>query len=68
MAPSFNSLRSANYGRQVLVALVKFWLQKRGVGRFRMLNPQGRGLAEDFYPEVRGAGTEDDSRELREAE
>ena len=53
--------------RQALVASLKFWLQKRGLGRFRMLNPQGRRLAEDYYWEVCGAGPEDGGREPRKA-
>ena len=31
---------------------LKFWLQKKGLGHFRMLNPQGRRLAEDYYAEI----------------
>jgi hypothetical protein len=48
-ASSLNFLRSAQYGLQVLMVSLKFWLQKRGLGRFRMLNPQGRKLFEDYY-------------------
>jgi glycosyltransferase involved in cell wall biosynthesis len=53
-ASSLNFARSAKYGLQVLWVALKFWLQKKGLGRFRMLNPQGRRLAEDYYTEVRG--------------
>jgi glycosyltransferase involved in cell wall biosynthesis len=52
-ASSLNFLHSAKYGLQVLVVSLKFWLQKKGLGRFRMLNPQGRRLAEDYYQEVK---------------
>jgi glycosyltransferase involved in cell wall biosynthesis len=51
-ASSLNFSRSAKYGLQVLVVSLKFWLQKRGLGHFRMLNPQGRRLAEDYYTEI----------------
>ena len=52
-ASSLNFLRSAKYGLQVLVVSLKFWLEKKGLGRFRMLNPRGRRLAEDYYQEVK---------------
>ena len=51
-ASSLNFSRSAKYGRQVLVVSLKYWLQKRGLGRFRLLNPQGRKLSEDYYTEI----------------
>jgi glycosyltransferase involved in cell wall biosynthesis len=51
-ASSLNFSRSGKYGLQVLVVSLKFWLQKRGLGHFRMLNPQGRKLAEDYYTEI----------------
>jgi hypothetical protein len=51
-ASSLNFSRCAKYGLQVLVVVLKFWLQKRGLGRFRLLNPQGRKLSEDYYTEV----------------
>jgi len=51
-ASSLNFFRSAKYGLQVLVLALKFWLQKKGLGRFRMLNPQGRKLSEDYYTEI----------------
>jgi glycosyltransferase involved in cell wall biosynthesis len=51
-ASSLNFSRSTKYGLLVLWVSLKFWLQKRGLGRFRMLNPQGRRLAEDYYTEV----------------
>jgi len=51
-ASSLNFSRSAKYGLQVLVVALKFWLQQRGLGHFRMLNPQGRRLSEDYYTEI----------------
>jgi glycosyltransferase involved in cell wall biosynthesis len=51
-ASSLNFSRSAKYGLQVLVVSLKFWLQKRGLGRFRFLNPHGRNLVEEYYQEV----------------
>jgi glycosyltransferase involved in cell wall biosynthesis len=57
-ASSLNFRRSAQYGLQLLVVMLKFWLQKHRLGRFRMLNPQGRKLAEDYYAEVTDAQPE----------
>ncbi len=54
-ASSLNFSRSAKYGLQVLAVLLKFWLQKNGLGSFRMLNPQGRKLSEDYYTEITDA-------------
>ncbi len=51
-ASSLNFSRSAQYGLQVLVLTVKFWLQKHGLGHFRLLSPQGRTLSEDYYTEI----------------
>jgi len=51
-ASSLNFSRSAKYGLQVLVVALKFWLQKKGLGHFRLLNPQGRKLSEDYYTEI----------------
>lgn len=51
----------------MLEASLKFCFQKRGLGSFRMLNPYGRGLAEDYNQEVCGAGAEDDRGEPRNA-
>jgi hypothetical protein len=51
-ASSLNFWRSAKYGLQVLVLSLKFWLQKNGLGRFRMLNPGGRTLSEEYYTEI----------------
>jgi glycosyltransferase involved in cell wall biosynthesis len=57
-ASSLDFSRSAKYGFQVLVVLLKFWLQKHGLGHFRMLTPQGRKLVEDYYQEVQGSTVE----------
>lgn len=54
-ASSLNFSRSAKYGLQVLVLTLKFWLQKHGLGHFRLLSPQGRTLSEDYYTEVNDA-------------
>jgi glycosyltransferase involved in cell wall biosynthesis len=62
-ASSLNFSRSAKYGLQVLMVSLKFWLQKRGLGHFRILNPQGRRLAEDYYTEVSRASPQGDSSE-----
>ena len=51
-ASSLTFSRSAKYGLQVLWVTLKFWLQKHRLGRFRMLNPQGRRLEEDYYEEI----------------
>ncbi len=51
-ASSLNFSRSAQYGFQVLVLTLKFWLQKHGLGHFRLLSPQGRTLSEDYYTEI----------------
>ena len=51
-ASSLNFWRSAKYGLQVLVVALKLWLQKKGLGRFRLFNPQGRRLVEDYYQEI----------------
>ena len=55
-ASSLNFSRSAKYGVQVLVVSLKFWLQKKGLGHYRLLNSQGRKLSGDYYSEVTGAG------------
>ena len=52
-ASSLNFSRSAKYGLQVLWVSLKFRLQKMGLGHFRMLNPQGRRLSEDYYTEIK---------------
>lgn len=51
-ASSLNFSRSTKYGLQVLVVALEFWLQKHGLGHFRLLNPQGRKLVDDYYQEV----------------
>jgi glycosyltransferase involved in cell wall biosynthesis len=54
-ASSLNFTRSLKYGLQVLWVSLRFWLQKKGLGRFDLFNPQGRRLSEDYYTEVSGA-------------
>jgi hypothetical protein len=61
-ASSLNFSRSAKYGLQVLAVLLKFWLQKKGLGSFRMLNPQGRKLSEDYYTEITEAPPQESRR------
>jgi glycosyltransferase involved in cell wall biosynthesis len=51
-ASSINFSRSVNYGLHVLVVSLKFRLQKMGLGRFRLLNSEGRKLLERYYDEV----------------
>jgi glycosyltransferase involved in cell wall biosynthesis len=43
-ASSINFRRSVTYGLQVLSTTLKFALQKAGIARFRLFNPQGRRL------------------------
>ncbi len=42
----------SKYGLQVMWVTLQYWLEKRGLGHFRMLNPQGRRLPEDYYREI----------------
>ncbi|RJR35929.1 MAG: glycosyltransferase family 2 protein [Deltaproteobacteria bacterium] len=48
-ASSINFPRSVKYGLGVLVTSLKFFLQKRGWGQFRIFSPAGRGLLETAY-------------------
>lgn len=52
-ASSINFARSVKYGLGVLATSLKFRLQKMGLGKFRIFNPQGRRLFEDYYHEVK---------------
>lgn len=56
-ASSLNFSRSAKYGVQVLWVATKFWLQKNGLGRFRMFSPQTREAVENYYHEVKAASS-----------
>ncbi len=56
-ASSLNFSRSAKYGLQVLWVSLKYWLQKKGLGHFRMLDHQGRRLSEDYYTEIADVAT-----------
>jgi glycosyltransferase involved in cell wall biosynthesis len=51
-ASSLSFLPSAKYGVQVLLVGLKFWLHKKGLSHFRMLDSRGQRLAEDYYSEV----------------
>jgi glycosyltransferase involved in cell wall biosynthesis len=52
-ASMLNFSSCAKYGLQVLWVTLQYWLQKKGLGRFRMLNPQGRKLVEEYYQEAK---------------
>jgi hypothetical protein len=43
-ASSINFRRSVRYGLGVLGTTLKFFLQRRGLGRFRLFSPDGRRL------------------------
>jgi len=51
-ASSINFSRSVRYGLGVVATSVKFRLQRTGLARFRVLNPRGRKLFENYYREV----------------
>lgn len=51
-ASSINFARSLKYGLGVLATSLKFRLQKMGVLKFRIFNPQGRKLFDEYYHEV----------------
>ncbi|MDD2903966.1 MAG: glycosyltransferase family 2 protein [Syntrophales bacterium] len=48
-ASSINFPRSVKYGLGVLATSMKFFLQKRGWGNYRIFSPSGRGLMEPNY-------------------
>jgi glycosyltransferase involved in cell wall biosynthesis len=52
-ASVINFPRSVRYGLGVVATSLKFRLQRMGVARFRILDPRGRKLLEDYYHEVR---------------
>ena len=58
-ASSINFARSVKYGLGVVATSLKFRLQKMGLGRFRILNPHGRKLVENYYHEVRDRSPQD---------
>jgi len=62
-ASSLNFSRSAKYGLQVLWVSLKYWLQKKGLGRFRMLTPQRHEVVEDYYQEVEEANSQGDGKQ-----
>lgn len=51
-ASSINFSRSVKYGLGVLAVSLKFRLQKWGLGRFAIFNPNGRRLLVDYYEMV----------------
>ena len=51
-ASSINFARSVKYGLGVLATSLKFRLQKMGLAKFRIFNPRGRKLFEDYCTEV----------------
>jgi len=57
-ASSINFWGSVKYGLGVLATSLKFRLQKMGLGKFRIFNPQGRRLFEDYYHEVKDPAPE----------
>jgi glycosyltransferase involved in cell wall biosynthesis len=59
-ASSINFSRSVRYGLGVVATSLKFRLQKMGLGRFRILNPRGRKLLENYYHEVRDRSSQED--------
>ncbi len=58
-ASSINFSRSVRYGLGVVATSLKFRLQKMGLGRFRIFNPRGRKLLEDYYHEVRDSSPQE---------
>jgi len=55
-ASSINFARSVRYGLGVLATSLKFRLQKMGLAKFRIFNPRGQKLLEDYYHEVTDSG------------
>lgn len=55
-ASSINFRRSVKYGFGVLSTTLKCWLQRSGIGRFRIFSPTGQKLIPDYYLQV-PAGT-----------
>lgn len=51
-ASSIGFGRSLQYGIGVLTTSLKFKIQKIGLGRFRIFNPQGNRIILDYYQEV----------------
>ena len=58
-ASSINFPRSVKYGLGVLATSVKFFLQKRSWGQYRIFSPTGRALLQQsYYSEQRAGGLE----------
>ncbi len=51
-ASSLNFRRSDKYGLLVLWVVIKYWLQKKGLAKFRMLAPRHLPHPEGYYHEV----------------
>lgn len=51
-ASTINFARSVKYGLGVLAVSIKFRLQKMGLASFRIFDPRGRKLLEEYYHEV----------------
>jgi glycosyltransferase involved in cell wall biosynthesis len=64
-ASSINFSRSVRYGLGVLATSLKFRLQKMRMGRFRILNPRGRKLLENYHREVTGSSVDSYERANR---
>ena len=54
-ASSINFSRSVTYGLGVVATSVRFFLEKRGLGQYRIFSPQGRGLMPRDYDAEPGA-------------
>lgn len=55
-ASSINFRRSVKYGFGVLSTTLKCWMQRSGIGRFRIFSPTGQKLIPDYYlPVLAGA-------------
>jgi len=57
-ASSISFSRSLKYGLGVVATSLKFRLQKMRLGRFRILDPAGRKLVDDYYRQVGEAAPE----------
>ena len=54
-ASMLNFSGCAKYGLQLVWFTLQYWLEKNGLGHFRLLNPKGKRLVEDYYREVKEA-------------
>ena len=58
-ASSINFARSVKYGFGVLATSLKFWLQKRGLVRFRLFNPAGKTLLLNYFVPLHAQRTDE---------